>query len=160
MKKLSLNNKGLILINLLLIIAIITILVVILFVILNPAQIRKENREIKRKTDTETILSAIHTYVVDNKGSYPLGLSVGMPEVQLGTAATGCEVITGGCIVTTAACLDLTTPLSKYLKSIPVDPSLPPTSIKTDYTVVVDINGMISVKACGTEEAIEISSSQ
>lgn len=157
-KNKSFFNKGFTLIELLLVIAIISILAVVVFVALNPAQRFKDSRDARRTTDVDTILSAIHSSIVDNKGTLPTGLTAGMSEAQLGTG-TGCTVSTGGCTVVTAACLDLATPLTKYLKSIPTDPN-GGTAAKTNYSVVVDANGIVTVKACGTEGATNISASR
>lgn len=152
------SNKAFTLIELLLVIAIILILVVVVFVALNPVQRFKDTRDARRTQDVDAILSAIHAYIVDNKDSLPSGLSAGMAEAQLGTG-TGCAVSTGGCAVTTTTCLDLSTPLVKHLKSIPIDPN-GGTAAKTNYSVVVDSNGLITVKACGTEGTTNISTSR
>lgn len=154
------NKKGFTLIELLIVIAIISALAVGVFVALNPAQRLKDSRDARRTTDVDTILSAIHTYIVDSKGALPTGLTAGMSEAQLGSAVSGCAVSTGGCAVTTTACLDLTTPLVKYLKSIPIDPSLTAASTKTNYSVGVDVNGIVTIKACGTEGTTNISASR
>jgi prepilin-type N-terminal cleavage/methylation domain-containing protein len=153
------KKKAFTLIELLLVITIIGILTVIVFVSLNPAQRLKDARDAKRISDVNTFLTAIHTYIIDNKGTLPTGLTVGMSEVQLGAADSACTVATGGCSVSTAACLDLSTPLAKYLKTIPFDPNVG-TASRTDYSVVVDPNGIVTVKACGTEGATNISASR
>ena len=158
MTRLSIR-KGFTLIELLLVIAIISILAVVVFVALDPAKRFKDARDSRRTQDVDTILSAIHASIVDNKGTLPAGLTAGMAESQLGTSATTCTVATGGCTVVTAACLDLTTPLAKYLKSIPLDPN-GGTAAKTNYAVVVDANGIVSVKACGSEGTVNISASR
>lgn len=152
------SKKGFTLIELLLVIGIIAILAIVVFVALNPAQRFKDARDARRTSDVDTLLSAIHSSIVDNKGTLPTGLSVGTSEVQLGTAVTGCAISTGGCTVTTAACLDLSTPLAKYLKTIPIDPT--GTAASTKYSVVVDANGIVTVKACGTEGTTNLSASR
>lgn len=157
-KKIS-SLKGFTLIELLLVIAIIAILAVVVFFALNPAQRFKDAHDARRTSDVDTILSAVHSYIVDNKGAYPTGLSAGMSEAQLGTAASACTISTGGCAVTTAACLDISTPLVKYLKTLPLDPN-GGTAAKTNYSVVVDANGIVTVKACGTEGTVNISASR
>ena len=86
-------------------------------------------------------------------------------EAQLGTGASGCAIATGGCSVTQAACVDLmsgTVSLTKYLKSMPVDPTGGTTyaAANTGYSVVVDANGIVTVKACGTEGTTNISQSR
>jgi prepilin-type N-terminal cleavage/methylation domain-containing protein len=154
------NKKGFTLIELLLVILIIGILAVSVYVALNPAGRLADARNATRSSDVQTILTAIHAYIVDNKGALPTGLSAGMVEKQLGTATTGCTISTGGCNVTGAAdCVDLSTPLAKYLKSIPVDPN-GGTAALTKYSVVVNTNGIVTVKACGAENGVTISASR
>jgi prepilin-type N-terminal cleavage/methylation domain-containing protein len=144
------KQQGFTLIELLIVMVIIAVLAVVVFVALNPVKRIKDAQDARRITDVETILTAIHEYIVDNKGNLPTGLSLGMAETQLGTASAGCAVTTGGCSATPSACISLATPLAKYLKSIPYDPSVG-SSATTDYSVVVDSNGIVTVKACGAE---------
>lgn len=153
-------RKGFTLIELLIVIAIISALAVTVFVALNPAQRLKDSRDARRTSDVDTLLTAIHASIVDNKGAYPAGLTVGMSEVQLGSDPTGCAISTGGCSVVATACTNLTTPLVKYLKSIPVDPATGFTAGKTGYAVGVDSNGIVTVKACGSEGTTFVSSSR
>lgn len=152
------STKGFTLIELLVVIAIIAALAVVVFVALNPSQRIKDSRDSRRSSDVQSILTAIHQSIVDNKGALPAGLTTGMAERQLGTAATGCAVSTGGCSVVNAACLDVSTPLAKYLKSVPTDPG--GTAAITGYSVVVDANNIVTVKACGTEGSTNISASR
>lgn len=144
-------KKGFTLIELLLVIAIIAILVVTVFAALNPAQRFKDARNARRSTDVETLLTAIHESIIDSRGTLPSGLSAGMSETQLGSAGTGCAVSTAGCNVVATACLNLATPLAAYLKTIPVDPSLATNSATTNYSVIVDSNGIVTIRACGAE---------
>jgi len=164
--KRSLHEGGFTLIELLIVITIIATLAVTVFVALNPAQRLKDAKDARRTSDVDTILTAIHAYIVDNKGNYPTGLSAGMVEKQLGTS-TGvptCVISTGGCSVAAAAdCVNLTTPLNKYLKSMPVSPdsgSITYSPATTGYSVIVDANGIVTIRACGTEGAIPIAASR
>lgn len=162
MKKFFDQQKGFTLIELLIVIVIVSALAVTVFVALNPVQRLKDSRDARRTSDVETMLTAIHQYIVDNKGSLPTGLTTGMAETQLGTAASGCTISTGGCTVVAAACVDLTTPLSKYLKAVPIDPlgGTTYTAAKTGYSVTVDANNIVTIKACGTEGSTNISQSR
>lgn len=156
-------QKGFTLIELLLVITIISLLAVAVFAALNPASRLKDTKNARRTADVDTILTAIHQSIVDNKGNLPTNMPAANTEVQLGTAATGCVVATAGCAVTAAACTDLMSGsqnLSKYLKSVPVDPNLASTATNTNYSVVVDSNGIITVKACGAENGQIISASR
>lgn len=163
----SILQKGFTLIELLIVVAIIAALAIAVFVALNPAQRLKDAKDARRTADADTILTAIHASIVDNKGSLPTGLSTGMAETQLGTgtAAQCSPITTGGCNITlgTVACVDLTTPLTKYLKSMPISPQSGATiyaSTNTGYTVTVDANNIVTIKACGTEGTTNISVSR
>jgi len=154
-------HSGFTLIELLIVIVIISALAVTVFVALNPVQRLKDSRDARRTSDVETILTAVHQYVVDNKGSFPVGLSSGMAETQLGSAGTGCAIATGGCSVVATACVDLSTPLTKSLKSIPIDPlGGAYTAARTGYSVSVNANNIVTIKACGTEGLTNISQSR
>lgn len=72
---------------------------------------------------------------------------------------SGCTISTGDCYVSEDSCIDLTTPLVKYLKSIPLYPQNG-TDGKTQYSIITDANGLVTVRACGTEGAINISASR
>src|SRR5258708_10655203 len=134
------KHKGFTLIELLVVITIIATLAVVVFVALNPSARLLAARDARRVTDAETILTAIHASIVDNKGTPPTGLST--VEQQLGTAGSACAIATGGCAVAAVACLDLTTPLAKYLKSIPTDPKNGTGGTK-QYLVIQDSNGIV-----------------
>lgn len=145
------KSKGFTLIEILVVIAIIAILAVVVFVALNPAKRIADSKDSRRNTDVDSILTAVHSFVVDNKGALPTGLSNGMAERQLGTAGSGATISSGGCAVTNDAALDMSTPLASYLKSIPVDPD--GTDALTQYSISVDANGIVTVKACGAENS-------
>ena len=150
------NNQGFTLIELLLIIVIISALAVSVFVALNPAQRLQDARNSRRVTDTDNILSAMHQYIVDNAGSYPSGVgSTGMAEVQIGSGVSGCAITAGPCAASATACVNLSTALAPYLKSMPIDPLGSPTytSAKTGYTIQVDTNGIITINSCGSAES-------
>lgn len=137
---------------------IISLLAVAVFVSLNPTKRLSDSRDARRTADVENILSAIHSSIIDNKGSLPTGLTVSMPIKQLGTAGSGCNN-PGTCTIAATACVDLTNatndPLTvtSYLKTMPVDPTGGTTydSTKTGYAVQVDTNGIVTVTACGAE---------
>ena len=150
------SKRGFTLIELLIVVTIIAILAVTVFVALNPAQRLSDTKDARRSTDVDTILNAIHQSIVDNKGTLPSNLTLGGAEKQLGTGASGCAIATGGCAVTAAGCADLllgTQNLTKYLASMPVDPTggTTYTSSKTGYSAVVNSDGIVTIKACGAE---------
>lgn len=149
-------QKGFTLIELLVVIAIIAILAVVVFVALNPAVRFADARNSRRWSDVNSLLTAIHESIVDTDGALPAGLSTGMAQSQLGSAATGCDDDGCGAV---AACVDLSTPLAAYLKSIPVDPSLAAASLESHYSVEVDGNNIVTIVACDAEggETIQVS---
>ena len=149
-------QKGFTLIELLVVIAIIAILAVVVFVALNPAGRFADARNARRWSDVNNILTAVHESIVDTDGVLPAGMTTGMAQTQLGSALTGCDGDACGAV---AACLDMSTPLAAYLKSIPVDPSLAGTSTETHYSVEVDANNIVTVTACDAEagETITVS---
>lgn len=152
MKKIK---KGFTLIELLVVVTILAILAVTVFVALNPGKRIKDSKDSRRSVDINSILTAVHEYIIDNKGALPTGLTAGMNEKQLGTAVTGCAVATGTCAVAGAAdCVDMSTPLVKYLKTIPIDPD--GTAALTGYSIVVDSNAIVTIKACGVENLTDL----
>lgn len=144
------KQSGFTLIELLLVILIIAILAVVVFVALNPAKRLADARDSRRWTDVETILTAVHEYIVDNDGALPAGLTT--TEQQLGTSGTGCNTTNCTTPPTAAACLNLSTALAAYLKEIPTDPKTGTAAI-TGYKIVRDANNIITVSACASESA-------
>lgn len=157
--RLKKSHKGFTLIELLVVIAIISVLAVVVFVALNPSQRLKDAKDARRTADVDTILTAIHAAIVDNKGTLPSVLSTGMLEAQLGTTApSGVLVNYGGCNVLAATpVIDLLSGnpnLVKYLKSLPISPPKDATTYTaalTGYSVQVDANNIVTVRACGAD---------
>ena len=160
------NRKGFTLIELLLVVTILSLLAVSVFVALDPAKRLKDTKNARRTADVDTILAAVHQAIVDNKGSLPTNMPAAGTEVQLGTGVAGCAIAgAGGCTVVQVGCNDLLTGgvnLSKYLKTMPIDPDggATYTAAKTGYAVVVDANGIVTVRACGSESGLTISASR
>jgi prepilin-type N-terminal cleavage/methylation domain-containing protein len=149
------KTQGFTLIELLIVITIITGLAVAVFVALNPAQRLKDARNARRTTDVDSILTAIHEYIVDNKSTLPPGLSASMPITQIGTGSSGCDIASGPCSGTAASCINLsdpTTNLGKYLKTVPKDP-LNGTDTATRYAVDINANGLVTITSCSAEGA-------
>ena len=146
-------QKGFTLIELLVVIAIIAILAVVVFVALDPVTRFADARNSRRWNDVNSILTAVHEYIVDNDGDLPSGLSTSMSETELGTCTTGNAVCAG-----VTDCVDESSNLAAFLKSMPIDPS-DGTSTTTGYTVAIDANNLVSISACHAEnsETIEVS---
>lgn len=141
---------GFTLIELLMAVAIIGVLASIVFVSLNPVQRFADARNARRWSDVDSIITAVHEYIVDNDGTLPTGVST--TEKQLGTCGTGGAT---NCLGANDVCLDLSSQLITYLKTMPVDPSNG-TSSATKYSIVTDTNNIITVKACAAETGATI----
>lgn len=137
------RTSGFTLIELLVVITIISILATIVFVSLDPVTRFADARNSKRWSHVNSILTAVHEYVVDNDGALPTGLTSGQASTELGTCAQ---------------CDNLATPLAPFLKSMPLDPS-GGTAANTGYSVGVDSNNIITVTADNAEnsETIQVS---
>lgn len=149
----GLKRLGFTLVELLLVIGIIATLAVVVFVALDPAKRFADSRDARRTSDAETILSAVHQYIIDNKGVFPSGLTDN-EEWLLGASGNYCvnniKAAEGGCNANNNSCLDLTTPLARYLKSMPFDPKDGTMDI-TQYSIMKDSNGIVTVRACSAE---------
>jgi prepilin-type N-terminal cleavage/methylation domain-containing protein len=71
-------KKGFTLIEILMVVTILSVLAVSVFVALNPVKRLKDAKDARRSSDADTLLTAIHQYIVDNKGALPTGLSTSM----------------------------------------------------------------------------------
>ncbi len=146
------KTKGFTLIEILLVIGIIAVLATVVIVALNPAQRFADARDSRRLSDIQSILSAVQQYIVDNQGTLPSGLDT--TEKQIGTNTSGCELTEGACSANTSYCLDLSTSLAPYLKSLPYDPG-DGSEGATRYTIAVNSNNIVTVTACdSTDETI------
>jgi prepilin-type N-terminal cleavage/methylation domain-containing protein len=154
----NLKRSGFTLIELLLVVTILSLLAVSVFVALNPSQRLIDSKNARRTADVDTILSAVHQSIVDNRGTLPTAITgIGTTTKQLGTATSGCDVATAsGCYVPQSQdCVNVLTGaqnLQAYLKTVPVDPDGGSyTAALTGYTIQVDANGIITVESCGAE---------
>lgn len=150
----SSNKKGFTLIELLVVISIIAILATVVFVALDPVTRFADARNSRRWSDVNNILTAVSEYTVDNNGTLPSGITT--TEKQLGSCTTGGS---SACSGAAAGCLDLSSTLAKYLKTMPVDPSAGSTST-TKFSIVSDANNIVTIKACAAENAQVISISR
>jgi prepilin-type N-terminal cleavage/methylation domain-containing protein len=140
MKKTS-KRQGFTLIELLVVISIIAILATVVFVALDPVTRFADARNSRRWNDVNSLLTAVHSCIVDNDGS----LSI------CGISGTSSQVLgTGG--------LNISTQMAPYLKSMPQDPSTG-TTADTGYSLQPDSNNMITITADDAEnsEVIQVS---
>ncbi|MDD3888157.1 MAG: prepilin-type N-terminal cleavage/methylation domain-containing protein [Patescibacteria group bacterium] len=145
---LPVKQAGFTLIELILVIAIIIIIAAAIFVALNPAKRLGDANDSRRWSDVNQTLSAIHQYIVDNKGAFPNSGSwtVGQNFV-LGTDGSGCNT-TCTAVTTQSACLNLTNlTTNNYIAAIPTDP-VTGTAGNTDYYVSRNPGGIVTVGAC------------
>lgn len=151
-KSLVVKTKGFTLVEILLVIGIIAVLATVVIVSLDPATRFQNARDARRLSDIQSILSAVQQYIVDNRGALPNGLDTEWR--QIGTGGGGCLFITPRCNISPDACLDLSTPLSRYLKSMPYDPAFGSATM-THYAISVDANNLVTVIACdSTDDSI------
>jgi len=160
------SSKGFTLIELLVALTILVILAVSVYVALNPAQRLKDAKDARRSSDVDSILTAIHQYIVDNKGSMPPNMpTVLQGEQQIGsspTNATVCPAVVGtSCTGMATGCANLGADLPKYLASMPIDPAAGSIDLtNTGYSVKRDANGIVTVKACHTDGTTPIQASR
>jgi len=138
------KKSGFTLIELLVVIGIIAALTTVVFVALDPAKRFKDARNARRTTDSDTILAAVHQYIVDTGGSMPAG--IGASVYQIGTCPSGGNTL---CTGAAAACVDVATVLgsNKYIKTNPIDPQ-GGSAATTGYSITKDANNLFTVSAC------------
>jgi len=144
------KTQGFTLIELLVVIAIIAILATVVFVALDPVRRFADARNARRFSDVNSLLTAVHEYVIDNDGVLPSGINA--TEKQLGTCSSGGATL---CPTAAAACLDLASPLVPYLKTMPLDPR-DGSAATTGYSVVSDANGIVTIKSCSAENSVSV----
>lgn len=145
------KKKGFTLIELIVVIAIIAILAGSIFVAIDPARRLQESRNARRASDVANILDSVIKYQADNDGTHyttVAALTAGNYHV-IGTCASGGNT-TCTAQTTQAACVDLSAIGSNYMAMIPKDPKTG-TDANTDYYMMKDANGAITVGACDSE---------
>lgn len=147
MRNASFQRRGFTLIELLLVIGIIAILASIVIVAINPTKQLGDARNAQRRSDVNTILNAVYQYAIDNNGSLPGTLP-----------AAG--ISQGICVTSSATCdegVDLDVLTGSYLVRLPTDPQAPAGGTGTNYFIMQDANGRITVSAPEAEGGETIS---
>lgn len=148
------TRRGFTLIELLLVIGIIAILASIVIVAINPTKQLGDARDAQRRSDVNTILNAVYQYAIDNNGNLPDGIPTAPSIAKEVCAAAADATDAGDCTVAgtgNGVLLDVLT--GSYLVRIPLDPQEVSTGTGTNYFIVQDANGRITVTAPGTEQA-------
>lgn len=142
---LGVTRRGFTLIELLLVLGIISLLVSITIAALSPSRQLATSRNAKRQADVNSILSAVYQYLVDVE-RLPSTIPSGSAREICATDSADCD---------DAISLDVLT--GAYIVRIPADPQLADTATGTNYWIVRDWSGRITVSAPGAEEGQNIS---
>lgn len=133
------NKKGFTLVEVLLVIVIIAILAAIVIVAINPGRQVSQANDTQRSSDVKTLLDAVHQYGIDNRGTFPAGI-------------TDVATIVGDDPLEINICAAL---VPTYVAAMPFDPTAAGahytdcTDYNTGYTILQDANGRITVSAVG-----------
>lgn len=144
MKHFFQNQKGFTLLEILLVVAGIAILAGIVILAINPGKQLGDTRNAQRRSDVNAILNAAYQYSIDNSGTLPATIT---------TTATA--ICTTGGTCTGLIDLSVLTASGKYLVSMPKDPTTA-TANSTNYNIVKDANGRVTVSAPGAEQGATI----
>lgn len=145
MQSLIKKRAGFTLIEVLLVVAIIAILAGIVILAINPGKQLADSRNSQRRSDVNTIINALYQYSIDNNGNLPTTVTT--------TAGDVCS--TGAASCTGLVDLAVLTANGKYLVAIPKDPSTGDAT-NTNYQVVRDANGRVTVSAPDAEQGATI----
>lgn len=166
MKKLLKSKKGFTLIELLIVIAIMAIISAVVFVALDPLTRFKDARDSSRWSSISAILSAIKLDQVDNGGTYlPAINAVAAGEVYMitdGAVVAGCDDQNAYCDVDVNDdnnCVNLSGLVTEgYLGDVPMSPngSGSWSASITGYTLQRNTTGIITIRACESENTTEI----
>lgn len=144
------NLQGFTLLEILLVVAAIAILASIVIVAINPGKQLADTKNAQRRTDINTVLSAVYQYSIDNNGNLPSAITASSTEICK-TGSTACTGIVD---------LSVLTNDEKYLVAMPTDPSVDETAEGTGYTILKSTNGRITVSAPLAEQGAQISATR
>lgn len=139
-------KKGFTLLEILLVVAAIAILASIVIFAINPNKQLGDTRNAQRRSDVNTILSAVYQYTVDNDGTLPSTITTTATEI-CATGASSCTSLIDLSVLTTN---------EEYLISIPNEPQKT-NSGGAGYMIKKSSNGRITVEAQFEEQSATIS---
>ncbi len=149
-------RRGFTLIELLLVIGIIAILASIVIVAINPTKQLGDARNAQRRSDVNTILNAVYQYAIDNNGNLPAAIPTGAAKQICVTSAVNVDPTNCAVDAPFGAGVNLDVLTGSYLVRIPFDPQSS-TATGTNYFIIQDANGRITVSAPGAEQSASIS---
>lgn len=137
------KQSGFTLIEILVVIGIIAILAAVTIVALNPARQFAQARNTQRWSNVNTLLNAVGQRMADNRGLWTYdavctSLNSALPSVITPIGAGTGNIDLAPCIVPT------------YVSSMVMDPSIG-TAGNTGYTIVMSVNGRITIAATTIE---------
>jgi type IV pilus assembly protein PilA len=138
------ESKGFTLIEILLVVAAISILAGIVIIAVNPNKQLGDTRNAQRRSDVNTILSAVYQYYIDT-GILPSSITTTQTEIcKTGTTCSG------------LVDLSVLTTDEKYLVSMPFDPN-GSSANGAGYEIYKSANGRVTVVAPDAEQGATVS---
>ncbi|MBD3311543.1 MAG: prepilin-type N-terminal cleavage/methylation domain-containing protein [Candidatus Magasanikbacteria bacterium] len=160
------SESGFTLVELLIVIAIIGIIAAVVFVALDPLTRFQDSRDSTRWQEVSELMNAIKIDQVDNGGYYFTAVSnTNAGEVYMivgNTTTSGCDDNNVYCdtgVTDDDNCVDLSGLIGEgYLGAVPVSPNGTGTwsSSTTGYTLQRDSTGILTIRACESENSSEI----
>lgn len=177
MNTLAHSQKGFTIVELLIVVAVVGVLVGIIFAALDPTMRFQQARAAVRQKSVNDILSALIEYRSDHEGHYPGANIPNSGEVYMLVdgmqKTTGCDDHNSACLTDVTQdthCMNIHDLIDQeYLSSMPVSPT---GKVVWDsggnagdngsgYTVSVDTEGKVTVRACENEATtLEIQTSR
>lgn len=162
--KMSTVTRGFTLIELLIVIAVIAILAAVAFVALDPLTRFRDTRDARRWSDISALMTAVKADQVDNRGNYLTSIQnmTAGQVYMVGTSAAGCDDQNASCDTDISAdtnCVNVAGLVTAgKMGAVPISPNGAGTwtAGTTGYTLQRDATGIITARACESENTTEI----